>query len=280
MVCLVPFIIAYGNLAVAPFWRWLSIGITINFKPYLVLPSLALGVKREWRALELAGLLTIAVYLVTLVVFGSGDPMVIYENTQLWVTFTSGQFYEQSYFSTSYATLLMTKTSAFPILEYVPSDIVETLSWAIPLAIRASQIAAIAGLAAAWVQPQAVSLQRVAALFMGLHLVTQSPGGYVLAFLTFLIFLEPKRRLGPAVALVCAYVLALSYDKMVATVVQAQMTSWLSGQAVPVSFGLAVGQLLRPGLVIVIVWALALDTIAQAIRAHRDNRPSLGLMPA
>lgn len=280
LVCLAPFIIAYGDIAVAPFWRWLSIAITINFKPYLVLPSLALGVKREWRSLEAAGLLTVAVYLVTLMVFGSGDPFTMYENTGIWVTFTSGQFWEQSYFSTTYATLLLIRTSPFPILTFVSSEVVETALWVIPLLIRSGQFVAVAALAAVWLQPRAVPLARVAALFVGAHLITQSPGGYTLVFLIFLVFLEPQRRLGPGIALACCYLLSLSYDHVLASVISGNAVSWLSGQAVSVNFGLAVGQFVRPGLVLIVVWALSLDTIAQVYRAHREHRPSLGLAPA
>jgi len=46
------------------------------------------------------------------------------------------------------------------------------------------------------------------------------------------------------------------------------------------SFGLAVGHFVRPGLVALILWALALDSIVRVIRAHRTHRPSLGLLPA
>jgi hypothetical protein len=280
LVCLVPFILAYGNLAVPRFWRWVSIGLTINFKPYLVLPSLALGVKREWRALEGAALLTIAIYLLTLIYVGSGSPMQLFENTGIWVKFNSGQFWEQSYFSTSYATLLMVNESPFPILRYVSSETVELLNRIIPMVIRISQIAALAALIAAWLQPRAVDLARIAALLMAVHLITQSPGGYTLAFLLFLVFLDQSRRVGPTIALVCGYALALSYDRVVATVMDTNPTSWLSGMMVSAKFGLAIGQMVRPGLLLLILWALALDTIAEVIRAHRRNRPSLRLVPA
>ena len=280
LVCFVPFIVAYGNLAASPLWRGLCVALTINFKPYLVLPSLALGVKRNWRALEAAALLTIAVYLASLMLFGSGDPLSMVENTGVWVRFNSTQFWEQSYFSTSYAPLLTVRSSAFPILSYVPSAVVEFALTAIPLLIRSSQFVALAAIAAAWLQPRAAPLPRVAALFVALHLVTQSPGGYTIAFLIFLVFLEPHRRLGPAIALACCYLLSLSYDRVLATVIASTSPSWLSGQAVPVTFGLAAGQLLRPALVVAILWSLALDTITEAIKAHRRHRPSLGLAPA
>jgi hypothetical protein len=281
VVGLIPFIIAYGNLAEKrPFWRWLSIAVTINFKPYLITAALALGVKRKWRALEAAGLLTIFVFIASLALFGSGDPMTLYENAGGFVQMTDGQFWEQSYFSTSYASLLLVKTSPFPILQYVGSELVETIAMIIPVVVRTSQLATIAGIVAAWLQPQAVSLARLAALFTCCHLVAFSPGGYTLTFLIFLVFLEPARRPGPMVALVCCYVLSLSYDWLITTVVQTDLLSWLSGEAVSVKFGLAIGHLVRPGLVVLIAWSLAIDTIIQVAKAHRHKRPLLRLAPA
>jgi len=277
LVCLLPFIAAYGGLATSPFWRSLAIALTINFKPYLIAPSLAFGIRRQWRTLEAAGLMTAAVYLAALAAFGSGDPLSLLANTSAWVDFNSAQFWEQSFFSTSYVTLLSIRTSSFPILSVVPSYVVDAVLQLVPLVIRSSQLVAAAGILAAWLQPRAVPVARVAALFSGLHLLTQSPGGYALSFLIFLVFLERQRRLGPGIALVCCYLLSLSYDWIAATAIDRSTLSWLSGQAVTVNFGLAVGQLVRPGLVIVIVWALACDTIAEAARAHRRHRPSLGL---
>ena len=118
---------------------------------------------------------------------------------------------------------------------------------------------------------------RVAALLVGIHLITQSPGGYSLTFLVFLVFLEPERRLGPAVALVCTYLLSVTFDWQIANVLSGSVVSWLSGLIVPTSFGLSVGQFVRPLLVLAIVWALALDTIVQVARAHSWQRPTLGL---
>ena len=78
-------------------------------------------------------------------------------------------------------------------------------------------------------------------------------------------------------ALVAAYLLSICYDQVIATVVDANAVSWLSGQMAHANFGLAIGQFVRPGLVIVIVWSLAIDSIVLSILAHRRLRPSLGL---
>jgi hypothetical protein len=280
LVCLIPFILAYGELLGSAASRALAFAMTINFKPYLVVPSLALAVRRDWRGLELAGLATVALYLVTLMLFGSGSPGALLENTSMFAAYVSGQFWEQSYYSTSYAPLLGIGDSPIPILAFIGSRVVEIVLWLIPVLIAATQIMALVGLIAAWLQPRAISLARNAALLMGAHLATQSPGGYTLAFVVFLVFLETGRRPGQIVALVAAYALSISYDQIIATVIDGNTPSWLSGRAVHAGFGLAVGQFVRPGLLIAIVWSLAIDSVTLSILAHRRTRPSLGLLPA
>jgi hypothetical protein len=280
LVCLIPFILAYGDMLGSAASRALAMAMTINFKPYLMVPALALAVRRDWRGLELAGLATLALYLLTLMLFGSGSLAALLENTTIFAAFVSGQFWGQSYYSTSYSTLLAISDSPLPILTFVSSRVVETVLWLIPVLITASQIIAFVGLVAAWLQPRAVSFARNAVLLMGAHFVTQSPGGYTLTFLVFLVFLETGRRPGQIVALVAAYALSINYDLIIATVVDGNATSWLSGRATHVNFGLAIGQFVRPGLVIAIVWSLAIDSVTLSILAHRQSRPSLGLLPA
>ena len=280
LVCLVPFILAYGEMLGSRFSRALAIATTINFKPYLLIPSLALALRRDWRGLEMAGLATLALYLMTLMLFGSGSIAELLANTRAFVSAISNQFWGQSYLSTSYSPILMIDDSPIPVLAFVSSRLVQTIIWLIPILIRATQIAALAGLVATWLQPHGASLARNVALLMGAYLSTQSPGGYTLTFLVFVVFLETGRRPGQVVALIAAYILSISYDQIIATVIDANGVSWLSGQSVHFNFGLAVGQVVRPGLVILIVWSLAIDSITLSILAHRRARPSLGLAPA
>lgn len=280
LVCFGFFVIAYGPLVRSGPWRWLSTAVTINFKPYLLLPTLALAVKRDWRALEAAGLATLALYLVTLALVGSGTPMELVANTANWVVFQSGQVWNEIHYSTSYAPLLLVRESQIPILAFVPSRLVETIEMLVPLVIRSSQAVALIGLAAAWLQPRAVPTHRVATILLAAYLVTQSPGGYTQTFLLFLVLLEPWERVGPAIAVTCAYLLCLVADLPLATVLEISANSWLGGQPITASFGLTVGHFVRPGLVVLILWALAGDSLIQVARAHREQRPSLGLRAA
>ncbi len=280
LVALACFVVAYGDVVRSRGVRALAIAATINFKPYLVLPALAAGVKRHWRALELAGIATIALYLVTLAMVGSGTPMQIAANTANWVLFQSGQIWGEIYFSTSYAPLLQLKVAPIAVLDFLPSRVVETIYVLVPAVIRASQAAALLALAAAWLQPTAVTANRVSAILLAAYLVTQSPGGYTQTFLLFLVLLEPFRRPGPIVAVICAYLLCLVGEWPLATVLNVSSASWLGDRPVNPSFAIGVGQFLRPGLIVLILWSLVLDTVVQVARAHRTHRPSLGLAPA
>lgn len=280
LVAFACFMLAHGPLRIGARWRYAATAATINFKPYLLLPVAALAVKRKWRALELAGIATVLLYLATLAVVGSGTPGELAANTANWLVFQSGQVWNEVHYSTSYAPLLLIRASQMPILTYIPSRTIETIETIVPIAIRTSQLVALLALAGVWLQPRAVSAHRIATLLLGAYLIAQSPGGYTQTFLLFLVFLEPWRRGGPIVALICAYLLCIVADRTLTTILEVPGTSWLSGQSVTASFGIALGHFVRPGLIILIVWALAIDSIALVVRAHLTQRPSLGLQPA
>ncbi|GAD50446.1 hypothetical protein NT2_09_00540 [Caenibius tardaugens NBRC 16725] len=280
LVALPFFMIAHGPLIRSGPWRWLSAAVTINFKPYLVMPVLALAVQRDWRRLELAGIATIALYLVTLALVGGGGPMELASNTAHWVVFQGAQVWNEINYSTSYAPFLALRTAQIPLLQFVPSRLVETIEWLVPLAIRCTQAIALAALAASGLQPKAVSAARLSAIMLGAYLVTQSPGGYTQVFLIFLIFLEPWDRPGPIVAIVCGYLLCIVGDIPLAQILQLTTTSWLSERTVNPAFGLTLGHFVRPGLIVLIVWMLSCDTLVRAIRAHRLRAPLPRLTPA
>ena len=280
LVAFAFFMVAHGPVTASKPWRWFAAAVTINFKPYLVLPMLAYAVKRDWRTLEVAGIATIALYLVTLALVGSGTPMELASNTANWVVFQGGQVWNEVNYSTSYAPLLMFRTLDIPLLQFVPSRLIETIEFLVPIVIRSSQLIALAALAAAWLQPKALPTHRVAAILLGAYLVTQSPGGYTQLFLLFLVLMEPWKGAGPIAAIACAYLLCLVGDWPLATVLDVTSNSWLGDRTVTASFGLTAGHFFRPGLIVIIVGALSLDSIAQVARAHRSTRPSLGLMAA
>ncbi|ETI65715.1 hypothetical protein C100_00680 [Sphingobium sp. C100] len=281
LIAMPAFILAHDPLVRSPLVRAVATAMTINFKPYLLLPALARLIRREWRPLEWAGLATIALYLLTLALVGSGTPGELASNTANWVVFQSGQVWNEVNYSTSYGPLLsIRKASPIPLLDLVPSRLVEGIEYVVPLLIRASQCIALVALAGAWLQPRALGHARVAILLLGAYLVTQSPGGYAQLFLLFLALLEKWDGAGPKIAIICTYLLCLVGDVPIATIIDLNTNGWLSGRPVTPSFGLTIGHFLRPGLLILILWALSFDALARIVRAHGAHRPSLGMAPA
>lgn len=277
LVAFAFFMIAHGPVTASKPWRWFAAAVTVNFKPYLVLPVLAHALKRDWRPLEITGIATVAIYLVTLALTGSGTPMELASNTANWVVFQGAQVWNEVNYSTSYAPFMMFRTLDIPLLQFVPSRLVETIEFVVPIVICSTQMVALAALAAAWLQPKALPLHRVSAILLGAYLVTQSPGGYTQLFLLFLVLMERWKGAGPILAIMAAYLLCLVGDWPLATVLDVTSNSWLGERTVTASFGLTAGHFIRPGLVVLIVWALSLDSIVRVALAHRDVRPSLGL---
>ena len=85
----VCFVIAYTNVVQSRAVRVIAAGLSINFKYYLLFPSFALLLKRGWRDFELIGISALAIYLVTLALFGSGTPFEITDNLSDWVINTA-----------------------------------------------------------------------------------------------------------------------------------------------------------------------------------------------
>jgi hypothetical protein len=267
--CFLAFAVAHAPVCRNRAARALAAGLTINFKPYLILPVLARVLTREWRALEWAAAATVAIYLVTLALAGGGTIDELVRNTTSWVSFVGGQVWNEVNYSTSYAPFLNLPRSGVPLLDFVPSRVVEGVQWAVPRLIRVTQGLALAALVPAWIVPGVLTRARIAALILGAYLVTQSPGGYTQVFLVFLVLLEPWQGTGARIALVSAYALLLTGDMVIAPILELQSNSWLSHAPVTPRFGLTLGHVLRPGLVVLIVWALALDAIGQVLwRLH------------
>lgn len=278
--CFVCFVLGHGDLGRSRLTKALGLAATINFKPYLLLPVLAHAVKRRWRFLELTGFVTVAVYLVTFAILGDGSLVQLLNNTLTWISFTGALVWEQVYYSTSYAPFLEFNTYRFPTRDFIPSAIIETMAWVIPLLINTSRVLGLICLVGAWLQPRALTTARVSTLLLGVSLIGQSPGGYTEVFLIFLLFLERWERPGPIVALVMGYLLCVPYDLVLSNIVTLTGDSWLSGRTVAAPFGISVGIFLRPGLIVVMIWALALDSILLIARAHRGHQPTLALAPS
>ena len=275
LLCLTFFIIAYSDLARSRWARWVSAAVTINLKPYLLLPLLSLPIRRDWRSFEIVGVLTLLIYLVTWGIFGQGDPLTIMRNLRDWSINYNDQAWQPIFYTTTYAPMLNVQTFHLPVLKFLSSRVVDNVLWDIPVLIGTSQLVTLLCVIGAWLQPAALPKHRIASVLLAAGLVSESWGGYTQILLLFLVYLEPWKRPGQIVALISAYVLNFSAEIIITLFPVGnepwQRTGWLAGRSIEHQFGLGWGQFVRPGLIALILWGLAIDSLHLILKAHRDQ---------
>jgi hypothetical protein len=269
--CFTFFALGYGRVFRFAWLRWLSVAMTINFKPYLLFAALPLAARKRWRWLEGCGLAAVLVYLVTYAVIGSGSPMELLDNQKLWLYSTGFDYWWNIYYTTSYAPFLTAIQSEYPVLSFVGSRLLEGVLWWVPLLIKIGQIGVVASMVAAWFRPAAAPMYRMAALGLSLVLTASNPSGYTEVFIVFLVFFEPWRGAARVTALVAAYLISIPFDHIIFGVIGFMEPSLLGNRLVSTDFGLSVGQLVRPGLLLVIQYALVAATLIDAARAPRPT---------
>ena len=108
----------------------------------------------------------------------------------------------------------------------------------------------------------------------------QNPGGYAITLIAFLVFMEKWQNFGTGLAIICAYLISIPGDISVATIVEVQRESWLSGRIVTSPYVLPLGSIVRPGILLIMMWALMIDTLIDIHRAVKAGPPTFGLVPA
>ncbi len=266
MPCYTFFMLGHARILRPAWLRWLSLAMSINFKPYLALTVLPYGVLRRWRWLEGCGLATLLVYLVTYAIVGEGSPMEIFKNQALWLESTSGDLWWNLFYSTTYMSWFRAIHGSYPILLFFDSRPLDLASFVIPLVIRIGQVGVIAAMAAAWFRPGAATAYRLAALGLSLVLTASNPGGYTELFIVFMVFFERWKGVAPVIALVAAYLISIPVDHIVTVTVSAPQESWLGKREVINTYGISLGQFVRPGLLLIIQYALSAATLVEAWR--------------
>ena len=125
--------------------------------------------------------------------------------------------------------------------------------------------------------PSATSTHRLAALALSGVLTTAGASGYIEVLLLFLVFLDPWRGPSRLPVLASAYLLCVSFDLILFPLPMLPTHSWLGGRAVTPNAGVSLGQLVRPGLVLIIQYGLVADTLAEVVRIKASVTP---LLPA
>jgi hypothetical protein len=273
--CFTAFALGHGPLLRKGWLRQLNVALTINFKPYLLLATFPFAIETRWRMLFGCGVATILVYCFTYAFVQAGGFTELYANTINWTSFTGAQFWNEVYYSTSYASLLSFLNSQFPILNYVGSDTVEIPRLVLPLVIHAGQLAVGLCFLGAWLNPGVVTTDRLVALSLAAAMTTSSPGGYAEVFLLFVVFMEPWKGPGTITALVAAYLLCLSADYIILPIRSGDTFSWLGARTVYSVFGVSAGQFLRPALILALEFGLVGATLSAIAKAAWPNRGRL-----
>ncbi len=280
LLCLIFFALYFGNLVKNQLARAVLISLNVNFKPYLLIPVLALLIQRKWRKFEVIGVFCLIVYLLSFSLIGKGSPAEIAVNVGSFTVLKGGLIYEDFFYSTSFAPFLELNTWRVPGRDFIDGRFIEAAAVAIPLLIRTSQIIIFAIIIGAWLQPRCLSEARLALLLLGAALITQSPGGYTMTFIVFLVFLEKPTSGWVKFSVFMAYLLCIPYDYVFSQFIELQGQNWVSGRSLTFPIGPSVGMFVRPLLIILMIWSIAFDSLIAIWRAHRVHRPSLWLMPS
>ena len=268
--CFTAFILAYGNLLRSAWLKSLFAAFSLNFKPYLILALAGRVVKRDWVWLEWCGLSFVAIYCVSYVLIGDGDPLTIARNT---LSFAHTPGLDLISFTTSYTAILTILDQPWPIIELIGSRPIEMAELLIPLPIYIGMIGVLACFAYAVWRPTSLTRTRLSALMLMLFMsISTVPGGYSVEYAVFFIFYERWRGFGQTLSILCAYLWCIPFDVTFVNVIHDLGFSFLGQRVVEFDLAISWGQLLRPGLLLLMEYGLIYAATADIIQDLRDRK--------
>ena len=252
--CFTVFVLGTGPLVRSHWGRIIALALSVNLKPYLLgvfLPAIA---RRDWRWLLRFGAIGLAIYIATFLLEGTGTPQQLLSDIGGYRTVHGNALWGNLYYATSYWPLARYMSAHQGFAAAVHPFVSTAFSLAALIVMRLVQLAVAVCMIAAAIRPAGVEPRRFMALFTAMILTTVTNGssGYVLIFLFFLVFFEPWRGPARIAILVSAYLLCLPVDWVFWPTMHELAQSFLGGREVMVSFGDSVGQILRPGLMLIV----------------------------
>jgi hypothetical protein len=220
----------------------------------------------RWKAGLRLVMASAVIYLAAVLVVSDGMPWTVLTNIRMFVGDGAFNYWEKIYFSTSFEPWLRTLNSDLALDAYLDGWQIEALRLWMGRAMILVKLALGLGLVAACLTPvSARSRGLIAALVMAFLMgQTEALGGYSMMLLVALVFCQSRPSSLIVAALLCCYVLSIPGDCIVIKLRESEAGVWLSGREVEVISGVAVGQVLRPLLVLVIETLLAANLIQQA----------------
>ncbi len=280
--CFTFFAIGFGGVVRRPWLRWLALAISINFKPYLVFSAAPFLAKRYWSWVIGCGVFSIVIYVITLFIFGSGWPSQIIGNQSNYSMAASKGFFLDVYYATSYWPLIRVLHAMPAGLQLASGPVSAFWSAVLTAVLRGAQLGTLLCAVMAALRPAAVDARRFGALLAGVALTgfTTGSAGYAQIFLFFLVFFERWRGPARIAVLGGAYLLCVPFDIALIPVVHERVRSFLGGREVTTAFGLSVGQILRPGVLLVMQYGLIALNLADSLRGRSDASGPDGATPS
>ena len=267
VACFTFFILAHGHTLRTAWLRWLSFAFVVNLKPYLVVSIIGRLMRRRWRWVEGCAIASVLVYAVSFIILGKGSPIELLNNILVFSGLPEHLSLDYVEYSTTFSNILDLFKSQIPLTIYLGSKPIEMAETYLPLAMAVGTIGVLACFGLTLVRPGAVASRRLTALAVALFLTTsKGAGGYAELFLIYLVFFERADKLSLGLVLAAAYVLCVPWDFMLVRVLHAVTDSYLTGRTVGFDFGVTLGALVRPALILLIEYGLIAATLGDLLR--------------
>ena len=276
----IAFVALYGRLFRSRAGYVACAAFMANTKVYMVFPLFALVVKRQWRLIEACALAALALYVGTVLVVGAGTPLEMIDNLQNWFGIRLGTVWDEMLYTTTYKPLLQLDVYQYPVRDYIEQRWVDGGIVFIESYVIFSRMLCWACIGLAWLYPKSISSTRLVFFILMQSFINQNPGGYSITLIVFLVFLERARNPATVIAIVCAYLICVPGDWTLVKLFDQERQSWLSGRLVMSEYVVPWGALIRPGIIAIMLWSLAFDTLVNVHRLMRRHRPTFALLPA
>jgi len=155
---------------------------------------------------------------------------------------------------------------------FIGSRRVELLDVLLPMLIDVGRLGIVLSFAISVIKPGLIPIYRLSALAIAYVLITSDPGGYSVLFFFFLVFFERWKNPFLIAAIVLTYVMSVSADIMILKVAHQLLQSYITKREVGYDLGLNVGELTRPGLVLVVVYSLVGSCVWEFLTQYFHGR--------
>jgi hypothetical protein len=264
LFCYTCVLLAFGPLIRSARLRWFFGGLAINFKVYLFGAALAPLLHRRWTQTEGMIVSALVVYLITWVILGEGSPAEVYENVAYYANgIAASRVLDLWYPSSLVPAISLLRGESFPVTTILDSHIVDILLMVAVNVLRTTELLIVLAAIATWLRPEVVPRHRVIFLAIAMAVTTSEVSGYTQTMLILFVFMERWKGFARPLAISLSYSLCIPAEYVKTKLSPVIQWSWLQNTEVFGEYGVGFLSILRPIIVLLIVWCLASTTLYQ-----------------